>query len=152
VKYDTAQRLIEKALSRAAGRAGISREELEEMSVPDYGLGPDSAFTQSFGECSVRVSIEGAASVAIEWFNAEGRALQKVPASVKEKYGTEWKDLQKSCKEMEKMLAAHRVRIERLLLTQRAISIATLKAFLLADDRKIKDQSILRQFPPEGNG
>ena len=41
VKYDTAQRLIEKALGRAAERAGVSREQIEEMSIPDCGLGPD---------------------------------------------------------------------------------------------------------------
>jgi hypothetical protein len=29
------------------------------------------------------------------------------------------------------------------------LSLILSKAFLLADDRKIKDQSILRQFPPD---
>lgn len=40
VKYDTAQRLIEKALTRAAGNAGVSREQVEELSVPIAGSNP----------------------------------------------------------------------------------------------------------------
>ena len=47
VKYDTAQRLIEKALARAAERAGVSREQIEEMSIPDCGLGPDGKLSRA---------------------------------------------------------------------------------------------------------
>jgi hypothetical protein len=126
VKYDTAQRLIDKALTRAASRAGLSREQLEEMSVPDYGLGLDGTFTERLGDYYVRVSIEGTTSAGVAWSDAPGRVLKGVPASVKEHYGAEWKELQKSVKEMEKMLVAHRARIERLLLTQRTLSIKTL--------------------------
>ncbi|HEY1340775.1 MAG TPA: DUF4132 domain-containing protein [Bryobacteraceae bacterium] len=131
VKYDTAQRLIDKALTRAAERAGVSREQLEEMSVPDCGLGPGGAFTERFGDCCVRVSIEGSTSAAMVWSDAQGRALKGAPASVKEQYGAEWKELQKSVKDMEKMLAAQRTRIERLLLTQRTLSIETLTSCYL---------------------
>jgi hypothetical protein len=126
VKYDTAQRLIDKALTRAASRAGVSREQLEEMSVPDCGLGLDGTFTERLGDYYVRVSIEGTTSAGVAWSDAPGRVLKGVPASVKEHYGAEWKELQKSVKEMEKMLVAHRARIERLLLTQRTVSINTL--------------------------
>jgi hypothetical protein len=126
VKYDTAQRLIDKALTRAAACAGVSREQLEEMCVPDCGIGSDGAFTERFGDYSVRVSIEATTSAALAWSDAQGRVLKSVPPSVKERYGAEWKDLQKSVKDMEKMLAAQRARIERLLLTQRSLSIETL--------------------------
>jgi hypothetical protein len=38
VKFGSAQKEIEKAFNVAADRAGLSREEIEEMSVPAYGL------------------------------------------------------------------------------------------------------------------
>jgi hypothetical protein len=126
VKYDTAQRLIERALTRAAARAGVSREQLEEMSVPDCGLSTDGTLTERFGDYFVRVSIEDTTSVAVHWTDAEGKPLKSVPAAVKEQHGAEWKDLQKSAKDMEKMLVAQRARIEQLLLTQRPLSIETL--------------------------
>ncbi|MBL8230240.1 MAG: DUF4132 domain-containing protein [Bryobacterales bacterium] len=42
IRYDTAQRLIEEALSEAAARAGLSRDELEERTVPDVDETDDS--------------------------------------------------------------------------------------------------------------
>ena len=131
VKYDTAQRLIDKAFTRAAKRAGVSREQLEEISVPDCALGSDGTLTGRFGDYSVRVSIEETTSAAIEWSDAQGKSLTSVPAYVKEHHAEEWKELQRSAKDMEKMLMAHRARIERLLLTQRALSMETLKTCYL---------------------
>ena len=131
IKYDTAQRLIEEALNRAAEKAGVSREQLEEMSTPDCGLGLDGTRTERWGEYSARISITDTASVFLEWSDASGKALKSVPAYVKEHHGEEWKDLQRTVKDMEKMLSAHRSRIERLLLTQRAIGIATLRSSYL---------------------
>ena len=126
VKYDTARRLIEKALTRAAERAGVSREELEEVSVPDCGLGSDGALTERFGDYSVRIAIADTTSAAMEWSDARGARLKSVPAYVKEHHRQEWTQLQRSAVDMEKLLVAHRARIERLILTQRAVSTETL--------------------------
>lgn len=126
VRYDTAQRLIEEALIRAAAKAGVSREQLEEMSISDCGLSTDGARTEHFGEYSVRIAIEETTSVEVTWSDAQGKTLKGVPAFVKEHHADEWKELQRSVKEVEKTLSAQRVRIETLLLTQRAISIDTL--------------------------
>jgi hypothetical protein len=131
VKYDTAQRLIEKALTRAAEKAGVSREQLEELSVPDCGLEPDGTLWQRFGDYSVHVSIEETTTAAVRWTDKQSKPLKSAPAYVKEHHAAEWKELQQIVKEIEKMLSAHRTRIERLLLTQRAISIETLRASYL---------------------
>ena len=131
VKYDTAQRLIEKALGRAAERAGVSREQIEEMSIPDCGLGPDGKLGQPFGDYSANICIEETTSAVLRWTDQHGKELKGVPASVKQHHGGEWKDLQRTVKDMERMLSAHRMRIERLLLTQRAIPIETLRTCYL---------------------
>jgi Domain of unknown function (DUF4132) len=127
IKYDTAQRLIEAALTRAAERAGVSREQLEEMSASDCGLGPDGTLTVRFGEYAVQVSIEETTSAAVRWTDKEGKVLKSVPSYVKEHHAEEWKELQRDVKDMEKQLSAHRSRVERLLLTQRVLSIETLQ-------------------------
>lgn len=126
VKYDTAQRLIDKALQKAAERAGVGREQLEEMSVPDCGLDSDGNLISHFGEYQVRISIAETTSAAIEWRDSQGKTLKSAPAYVKEYHAGEWKELQKSAKEIETMLAAHRPRIERLLLSQRELPVDTL--------------------------
>ena len=53
VKYAVALKLIEKALNGAAERAGLSRDDLEDMAVPTYGLGADGQLSEPFGECEV---------------------------------------------------------------------------------------------------
>jgi hypothetical protein len=126
IRYDTAQRLIEEALSRAAIKAGVSREQLEEMSISDCGLAPDGTRTERFGEYTVRLAIEETTSVAVQWTDSQGKVLKSVPASVKQDHAGEWKELQRSVKEIEKTLSAQRARIETLLMTQRAISAGTL--------------------------
>jgi len=131
VKYDTAKRLIDEALTRAAGRAGISREQLEEISISTCGLDPDGTLRESFGDYVVQVSIEETSNAVVAWSDKQGKSLKGVPAYVKEHHGEEWKDLQRTVKDVEKMLSAHRTRIERLLLTQRAISIETLRSCYL---------------------
>jgi hypothetical protein len=131
IRYDTAQRLIEEALSRAAVKAGVSREEIEEMSVSGYGLGPDGAREQEFGDYKVRIAIVDTTSVTMEWSDAQAKPLKGVPSYVKEHHAEAWKDLQRAAKEMEKTLTAQRARIETLLLTQRAIPIATLTSSYL---------------------
>jgi hypothetical protein len=131
VRYDTAQRLIEKALNRAAEKAGVSREQLEEMSTPDCGLSADGTRTERFGDYCARVSIADTTSATLEWSDSAGTTLKSVPAYVKEHHAQEWKDLQGAVKDMEKMLSAHRTRIERLLLTQREIPMETLRTCYL---------------------
>jgi hypothetical protein len=131
VRYDTAQRLIEEALNRAAEKAGISREQLEEISTPDCGLGLDGTRTERLGDYYARVSIGETTTAILEWSDASGKALKTVPSYVKEHHAEEWKGLQRGVKDMEKMLSAHRTRMERLLLSQRAIPIETLRACYL---------------------
>jgi hypothetical protein len=131
IKYDTAQRLIEAALTRAAERAGVSREQLEEMSASDCGLGPDGMLTLRFGDYAAQVSIEETTSAVVRWSDKEGKVLKSVPSYVKEHHTEEWKELQRNIKDIEKQLSAHRSRVERLLLTQRALSIETLQTCYL---------------------
>ena len=131
IKYDTAQRLIEAALTRAAERAGVSREQLEEMSASDCGLGTDGTLTVSFGDYTVQISIEETTSTAARWSDKDGKVLKSIPSYVKEHHAEEWKELQRNVKDMEKQLSAHRSRVERLLLTQRALSIETLQTCYL---------------------
>jgi hypothetical protein len=131
VKYDTAQRLIEEALSRAAEKAGVSREQIEEMSASTCGVGPDGTRSETFGDYLLHISIEDTTSAAARWSDKQGKALKGAPAYVKENHAEEWKEAQGAMKEMEKMLVAHSARVERLLLTQRAISIETLQCCYL---------------------
>ncbi len=119
VKYETARRLVSEALEAAAQRQGISREELEEITVPAFGLGADGRRVEPLGECAAELTAEG----ALSWRGADGKPLKGPPEAVKREFAEDLKELKQAAKEIERMRSAHRVRIERLLLSQREIPV-----------------------------
>ena len=74
VKYDVARRLIEKAMNEAAERNQVSRDDLEAMAVPSFGLDAAGVRVEPVGDCEARLSIgrEG----ALLTYSREGKALK----------------------------------------------------------------------------
>jgi hypothetical protein len=119
VKFGTAQKMIEKALEATAARAGLPREELEEMAVPAYGLTEVGRCTETFGDYTAELKVTGTSSTEIAWFKVDGKRQQSVPAVVKEKFAEELKELQAAAKDIQRMLPAQRERIDNLFLQQK---------------------------------
>jgi hypothetical protein len=81
VKYAVALELIEKALNAAAERSGLSRDDLEDLAVPNYGLDADGKRSDKVGACSADlILISGTNEVEIRWKNADGKQLKSPPA------------------------------------------------------------------------
>ena len=119
VKFGTAQKGIEKALNETAKKVGLPAEELEEMSVPNYGLSEVGFLRESFGEFAAELVVTGTNSVEIRWFNAQGKPQRSVPAFVKENHADELKELNNAVKDIKKMLPAQRDRIENVYLEEK---------------------------------
>ncbi len=119
IKFGTAQKQIETALEKAANRAGVPKEEIEEMSVPDYGLQKVGYLTENIGEYSAEIAIKGTDDVIVRWFNADGKQLKSTPASVKKDFGEDIKELNQTLKDIRQMLPAQRNRIDCLYLEQK---------------------------------
>ena len=115
VKYDVARRLIEKALTEAAARNNVTRDDLEAMSVPTFGLDRAGELVEQVGDCQARLAIHGG-EVSLEW-SREGKTLKSVPAGLKTSHTEAVKELDRSKKELGAILAAQRLRLERLLLS-----------------------------------
>lgn len=118
VKFGTAQKGIEKALAATAERVGIPRDELEEMSVPAYGLTDVGVRTESLGEFTGKLQVVGR-KPQLQWFKPDGRQQKTVPKTVKDEFGDELKELKQAAKDIEKMLPAQAARIEQTYLEQR---------------------------------
>ena len=119
VKFGTAQKGIEKALSTAAERAGLPREEIEEMSVPAYGLQEVGIRREQLGEFGVEVAVTGTSATELRWFRPDGKRQKSVPKPIKEHHAEELKELKAVAKDLQKMLPAQRDRIESLYLEQK---------------------------------
>ncbi len=133
VKYDVARRLIEKAMNEAAGRNHVSRDDLEAMAVPTFGLAfhEDAAAVrmERAGDCEARLTL-GREGASLTWSRA-GQELKTVPAKIKEEHAELLQDLSRAVKELDGQIAAQRFRLERQLMSQGACSIERWKPWYL---------------------
>ncbi len=120
VKFGSAQKEIEKAFNAAAERSGLPRDEIEEMSVPSYGLTDVGICEETMGEFTARLKITGTTSTELEWVKSDGKLQKGVPASVKANHKEELKELQAAAKDIQSMLPAQRERIDGLFLQQKS--------------------------------
>ncbi len=124
VKFGTAQKEIEKAFDLAARRAGLPREEIEEMAVPAFGLDEPGRRTEQFGDYTAEVIVAGTDSVQLNWARADGKSVKSAPAAVKKEFGADLKELSQACKDIQAMLSTQRARIDSLFLDQRSWPMA----------------------------
>ncbi len=129
VKYDVARRLIENAMNEAAGRNQVSRDDLEAMAVPTFGLDAAGVRMERVGDCEASFTMdrEGASLV----WSREGKALKSAPAHVKEEHTELLKDLNRTVKELDGQIASQRSRLERQLISQGACSFERWKPWYL---------------------
>jgi len=119
VKFGSAQKEIEKAFNAAAELSGLPREELEEISVPTYGLSDVGICEEPMGDSTARLTVTGTTATELVWVKADGKTQRNVPATVKESFKEDLKELQAAAKDIQKMLPAQRERIDGLFLQQK---------------------------------
>ncbi len=122
VKQPTYTKGIEKALDTAAERSGMTREDLEELTVPTFGL-EDGRLRLPIGSAVAELEIQGT-EVALRWYGADGKLRKSEPADVKREQKAALKDLKRLHVDLAHMLVAQRDRIERLPLSQRQWPLA----------------------------
>ena len=120
VKFGPAQKGIEKALEAAAGNAGMSLQEIEEISVPTYALQEVGVRRAKFGEYHVELAVTGTSSTELRWFRPDGKRQKSVPKAVKEHNPEDLKEIKAVSTDLRKMLPAQRDRIENLYLEQKS--------------------------------
>ena len=118
IKFIPAQKEIEKALTAAAGREGLPRDEIDELAVPAYGMEEVGRRVDVLGEYTAEIIVEGP-DARLRWSKA-GKPLKSIPAAVKKEHGEEVKDLQAAVKDVGKMLTAQRERIDGLFLARKS--------------------------------
>lgn len=112
VKFKAGLKLIEKSLAEAAARQGISQDDLEELSVPLFGLNAYSK-QATFGSYRVVAHLQGSKSIEEHWSNSrDGSPLKKMPASVKQSYRSEFKEWQKEITDIQDVLTGQIKRLE----------------------------------------
>ena len=124
-----ARRLIEKAMNVAAERNQVSRDDLEAMAVPTFGLNVGGVRLERVGECEATLTI-GREGASLVW-SREGKALKSAPANVKEEHAELLQDLNRAVKEMDGQISAQRFRLERQLISEGTCSFERWKPWYL---------------------
>jgi hypothetical protein len=122
VKQPTYLKDVEKALDETARRTGMSREDLEELTVPTFDL-ERGRLHILIGPAVAEVHIVGL-TVQVQWYDATGNPRKAEPAEVKRCYKAERADLKRLCDDITHMLTAQRDRLERLPLAERQWSLS----------------------------
>jgi len=149
VKFRSAQKIIEKALTAAAARAGLPRDEIDELAVPSYGLTDIGLRRETIGDYTAELRITGLNTTELTFFkiaadapaaatpggpkpanSAKGSSAAKppkpakpqksVPAALKASHADELKDLKSAAKDIAAMLPAQRDRIDSLFLDNKS--------------------------------
>jgi hypothetical protein len=128
VTFKPALKAINAALAEAAQQAGLTVDDLEELLVPDYGLSPQGATSEELGRYRAEISQGPAGAFRLSWRRtADQKLLKSVPQAVREAFPTELSALRSKTKDIQKMLAAQKARIEALYLKDRQLPYANWK-------------------------
>ena len=109
---------MEKTLTEAAERVGMSKSDLEEIALPAYGLDERGIARHELNGCAAEIVVSGM-RVALNWFDQDGKALKSIPARAKREQAKEVKAIQEARAEIEKTLAVQRDRLESFYLDAR---------------------------------
>jgi hypothetical protein len=118
---------VEQALDAAAKRAGMTREDLEDVAVPTLGFGMDGMRRESFGEYAVTATLTPEGSVTLAWTGPDGKVLKSVPAAVKRDFAEDWKAFKSDTDAAEKLMTAQRHRFEAFYLGERTWKLSDWK-------------------------
>ncbi|EKX62393.1 DUF4132 domain-containing protein [Streptomyces ipomoeae] len=124
VTYKNTAKLLDTALETRATALGLSREEIEELAVPAYGLTEIGHAAHRLGDVTALIDVHGSRAV-LTWRNAAGKAVKSVPAAVRNDHADELKELKAAVKDIDKMLTAQSERLDRQFLAQRTWAYGT---------------------------
>lgn len=117
VTYKGTLKELNAALDARAAALNLSRDEVEELAVPTYGLTDIGVRVEEFGDATATLH---AADGSVTWRTDAGKVVKAPPASVRADYAEELKEFKASAKDIDKMLSAQAERLDRQFLAQRS--------------------------------
>ncbi|MGW8765675.1 DUF4132 domain-containing protein [Streptomyces sp. NPDC055815] len=112
VKNRTVNKGIAKALEAVAARAGLTPSMLRERGVPTLGLDGRGAREAPLGAYTAELSVREPGTVVLSFRGPEGRLLKTAPKEVRESRAEELKEVRAGLKELKRLVAAERSRLE----------------------------------------
>ena len=118
VNYPKVKSFIDKRLDAAAENAGMSRGQLDEVTVPTHGFDQNSSLIQAVADGKAVVHIQGV-EVATDWIDSNGKTL-KSPSIAMKADAQALKTIRNLTKEIKADLSVQVDRLQRIYLEKRS--------------------------------
>jgi hypothetical protein len=118
IKQSSTQDLIQKYIEEESAKIGVSPEEIEDMSVSNYGL-EDAFSKETFGDYQVELKVTTIGKTEIQWSKIDGTLLKSEPSALKKDFAEDLKELKLNISQIQKTLSAQRDRIDRMMIQDR---------------------------------
>ncbi|MFI6939420.1 DUF4132 domain-containing protein [Streptomyces sp. NPDC050418] len=116
--YKGTLKVLNSGLDQRAKALGLTREEIEELAVPAYGLTEVGRSVHQLGDAAAELLVRGS-KATLTWTNAAGKTVKSPPATVRRDHPDELKELKAAVKDIDKMLGAQAERLDRQFLARR---------------------------------
>lgn len=132
IKQNSTRNLITKYLEEASKKLGISASEIEELSIPDFGL-KHGEKSIDFEDYKLRLRIEDIGKVSSVWIKPDGATQKSTPSFINqsETHKKVLKKVKSDVAQIKKYLTAQRDRIDRIYLDDRVWSLENFDKFYL---------------------
>ena len=128
VTFRTALNSIEKGLEIAAKRAGVTKADLEDLSVPAYGFDLHGVRREQFGASAGVATLSPTGEIRVEWFAANDKPVKAPSAEVKKSFAAELKVFKADVDAAGKMLTAQKARFDGFYLPERVWTLKSWQA------------------------
>jgi hypothetical protein len=112
IRYRGTLNRIHAALDARASALGLSRDEVEDLGIPTYGLTEVGRRVERVGDVTAEILVSGG-HPHLAWRDATGATLSSVPAAVRREHTGHLAELRGAVKDIGKMLTAQRDRLDR---------------------------------------
>jgi hypothetical protein len=112
VKYPSARKVIDNRVLELAIKAGSSVEELEDLSLPHFGLSLEGNAIFHFGDARADIQLRST-ELELQWFGALGKSVKSVPSEVRGSHAEELVVFRQMTKDIEAARAAQVNRFEQ---------------------------------------
>lgn len=121
IKNNNLLKSIDKIIADLAEKNNVSPDEIDELSIPDFGLDENNVLRQQMGDFTAVYTIRTLQDTELSW-EKEGKKQKGVPAQVKNEFGNELKAFKNLVKEIDSYLPALKERIEGFYLRRKTIA------------------------------
>lgn len=117
IKYPSVIKQVDKHISSVAKKMGYSKDQLEEIAVPDFGI-VNGIVRRQTGDYTAVIEVKDIYEVTLHWEHEE-KKQSSVPLKIKTDHKEELTAIKKLAKEIEALLPVQRDRIEKFYLRSR---------------------------------